>query len=144
MTALTDNLEAKRQDGEIIEYPVLAAEVIYKGALVVDKGTGFAAAGDQSASTKFLGVAVEKSDNSASGASDGDTKVRVYKTGVFQYTMPSAADTDRGVPVYVRDDQTVDSSVTNSVFAGYVVDIVSSSLVKLRIDGAVDEKSATT
>ena len=37
MTALSDNFEAKRQDGEMIDVKVLAGATIYKGALVVDK-----------------------------------------------------------------------------------------------------------
>lgn len=134
MTALSDNYEAKRQDGEIIDYPVLAAAVIYKGALVVDKGTGYASAGDDGSSYVFLGVAVEKGDNSASGASDGDVNVRVYKTGAYQYAKGTAAQTDIGQPMYIHDDQTVGASSTNSILAGYVVDIPDSSHVKLRID----------
>lgn len=137
MTALSDNYEAKRQDGDIIEVPVLAAAVIYKGALVVDKGTGYASAGVDGSGNILLGVAVEKADNSASGASDGDVKVRVNKTGVFQYTKPTAVQTDLGVLMYIRDDQTVDTAVTNSVSAGYCVDIVDSSTIKLRIDRVV-------
>ena len=45
MTALTENYEAKRQDGVWISVPVLASATIYKGAMVVDIGTGYASAG---------------------------------------------------------------------------------------------------
>lgn len=132
MTALSDNFEAKRQDGEIVSVKVLASAIIYKGALVVDKGTGYASAGTYGSGYVFLGVAVEKADNS-SGA-DGAISVRVYKTGVFQIPKPTAVQTDLGVAMYVRDDNTVDTSVTNSILAGYCVDIVDSSTIKLRID----------
>ena len=134
MTALTDNYEAKRQDGDIISVPVKGSAKIYKGALVVDKGTGYAEPGTDGSGYIFLGVAVEKADNSGS-ATDGKIEVRVYKTGVFQYTKASAAQTDLTVAMYIHDDQTVGSSATNSVACGYVVDIVDSSHVKLRIDG---------
>ena len=134
MTALSDNYESKRQDGDIISVPVKGSATIYKGALVVDKGTGYAEPGTDGSGYIFLGVAVEKADNSGS-VTDGKIEVRVYKTGVFQYTKASAAQTDLTVAMYIHDDQTVGSSATNSVACGYVVDIVDSSHVKLRIDG---------
>lgn len=132
MTALTDNLEVKRQDGEIIDVKVKASTTIYKGAMVVDKDTGYAEPGDDGSSYTFLGVAVEKADNSS--GSDGDINVRVDKTGVYQYTKATAVQTDLGVAMYIHDDQTVGTSSTNSILAGYCVDIVDSSTIKLRID----------
>ena len=130
MTALSANYEAKRQDGIILSIPVLADAVIYKGALLIDAGNGFAEAGDDGSYT-FLGVAVEAATG---GSSDGDIRVRVYKTGTFQYAKSSAVDTDLGVAMYIHDDQTVGTSSTNSLLAGYCVDIVDSSTIKLRID----------
>lgn len=132
MTALTDNFEAKRQDGEMVDTKVLADAVIYKGALVVDIDTGYASAGSNAGAYTFLGVAVEKADND--GGSDGDVSVRLYKTGVFQVPKPTAVQTDIGAAMYIRDDNTVDTSSTNSILAGYCVDIVDSSTIKLRID----------
>lgn len=132
MTALSDNFEAKRQDGEMIDVKVLADAVIYKGAIVVDIGTGYASAGTNAGAYVFLGIAVEKVDNT--GGSDGDVSVRVYKTGVYQIPKPTAVQTDLGVAMYIRDDNTVDTASTNSILAGYCVDIVDSSTIKLRID----------
>lgn len=134
MTALSANYEAKRQDGEIISVPVKGSAHIYKGALVVDKGTRYAEPGTDGSGYIFLGVAVEEADNSGS-ATDGYINVRVYKTGVFQYVKASAAATDLTVAMYIHDDKTVGASSTNSVACGYVVAIVDSSTVKLRIDG---------
>jgi len=131
MTALSADYEAKRQDGIILSVPVLASATIYKGGLIVDKGTGFAEAGDDGSGYTFLGVAVEAATG---GSSDGDVRVRVYKTGTYQYTKSSAADTDLGVAMYIHDDQTVGTASTNSLLAGYCVDIVDSSTIKLRID----------
>ena len=135
MAALTDNLDTERKDGEIVSYPVKGGEVIYKGALVVDKGTGYASPGADGSGYVFLGVAVEKADNS--GGSDGDVSVRVYKTGTFKYSKASAAQTDIGQPMYIHDDQTVGTSSTNSILAGYCVDVPDSSHVRIRIDRAV-------
>lgn len=131
MTALTAAYEAERQDGLIVSVPVKASAVIYKGALLVDKGTGYAEPGVDGSGYIFLGVAVE----SVTGdSSDGGKEVRVNKTGVYKYAKASAAATDLATLMYIHDDQTVGSSSTNSVACGYVVGIPDSSHVKLRID----------
>jgi len=135
MAALSDNLEVNRQDGEIIEYPVAASSTIYKGALVCVNSSGYAVPASDTSNYVFVGVAVEKADNSS--GSNGDEKVRVYKTGVYEYTKSSATDADRGTLMYVSDDQTVATSTTNSIKAGYCVDVVDSSTIKLRIDTVV-------
>ena len=135
MTALSAAYEAERQDGEIVDVPVKASAVIYKGGLLVDKGTGYAEPGDDGTGYTFLGVAVE----SATGtASDGGVTVRVYKTGSFKYTLAGGAtQTNLGVRVYVSDDQTVGTSSTNSIACGYIVKVVDATYVKVRIDSDV-------
>lgn len=132
MTALTSAYEAERQDGEIVDVPVKASAVIYKGGLLVDKGTGYAEAGDDGSGYTFLGVAVE---NATGGSSDGSVSVRVYKTGNFKYTLAGgASQTNLGNLVYVSDDQTVGTSSTNSIACGYISKVVDSTYVKVRID----------
>lgn len=132
MTALSASYEAKRQDGEIVSYPVKGTTTIYKGGLVVDKGTGYASPGADGSGYILLGVAVEGCDNSA--GSDGTKEVRVYKTGVYQFTKASASQSDLTVAMYIHDDQTVGTSSTNSVLAGYCCGYVNSTTIKLRID----------
>jgi len=135
MTALSANYEAKRQDGEILSYPVLANAVIYKGALLVDAGTGYVQPGSGVGVYTFIGVAAEAATG---GSTDGAVRVRVYKKGVFQYTKASAVAGDLGVKMYLHDDQTVGTSSTNTNFCGYCVDIVDGSTIKLQIDAAVN------
>ncbi len=135
MAALTDDAERNRKEGVMVSYPVSASEVIYKGALVCDNGSGYAIACADNSSYHFVGVAVEQTDNSSGSA--GDDNVRVYKTGVFEIPKSSATQTDVGTVMYARSDNEVASSTTNSVTAGYVVDLVDSSTVALRIDRAV-------
>lgn len=134
MTVLSADLESKRQDSEIADYPVIGTDIVYKGSLVVDVGTGYASPGTNAGAYVFLGVAMEKGDN-ASGA-DGDIRIRLYKTGSFEFSTPSANQTDIGLPVYIRDDQTVDTTVTNSILCGYVVGIPDSTHFRVRIDVA--------
>lgn len=133
MTALSAAYEAARKDGEMVDVPVKGSTTIYKGALVVDLGTGYASVGDDGSGYAFLGVAVETVDNSS--GSDGANTVRVYKTGSFKYTMSGGAtQTNLGIQVFITDDQTVASSTTNSVACGYVVEVVDSTYVRVRID----------
>lgn len=132
MTALSASYEAERQDGEIVDVPTKASTTIYKGGMLVDKGTGYAEPGDDGSGYTFLGVAVE---NATGGSTDGATSVRVYKTGSFKYTMAGgASQTNLGALVYLSDDQTVGTSSTNSIACGYVVKVVDSTYVKVRID----------
>lgn len=131
MTALSASYEAKRQDGEMISTKVKASAVIYKGALLVDKGTGFAEPAVDGSGNVFLGVAVESQNG---GSSDGDTEVRIYKTGTFQIPKASAVQTDLDQVMYIHDDNSVGTSSTNSIACGTCVGIVDSSTIKLRID----------
>ena len=135
MTALSANYEAKQQDGEILSYPVLANAVIYKGALLVDVGTGYAQPGSGIGVYTFLGVAAEAATGSST---DGGVRVRVYKKGVFQYTKTTAVATDLGVEMFIHDDQPVGTSSTNTNGCGYCVDVVDGSTIKLQIDAAVN------
>jgi len=135
MTALSANLDTERKDGEIVSYPILATEVIYKGALVVDLGTGYASAGTDASGNVFLGVAVEKKDNST--GSDADLAVRINKKGTYVFSKTSAVQTDVGLPMYITDDQTVATSSSYSILVGYCVSIPDSSHVRVRIDAAV-------
>ncbi len=131
MTALSASYEAQRQDGIIVSVPVKANAVIYKGALVVDKGTGYAEPGVDGVGCTFLGVAVE---SVTGGSADGEKEIRVYKTGSYVYSKDSAAATDLGVQMMIHDDNTVGASSSNSVACGYVVGIPDSSHVRVRID----------
>jgi len=131
MTALTSNFEDKRQDGEIIAIKVKANAVIYKGAMLVDKGTGYAEPGVDGSGNIFLGFAVE---NVTGTSADGGVSVRVYKTGTFQVPKASAVQSDLGQVMMLHDDNSVGTSSTNSVSVGTCVDIVDGSTIKLRID----------
>ena len=132
MTALTSAYEDERQDGDIVDVPVKANAVIYKGGLLVDKGTGYAEAGDDGSGYTFLGVAVESVTGTAA---DGGASVRVYKNGSFKYTLAGGAtQTNLGNLVFVSDDQTVKTSTTNSVYCGYIVKVVDTTYVKIAID----------
>lgn len=137
MTALKAAKEAKRQSSDFAIYPVKGSTKVYKGGLVVSKDDGYAYPGVDGSGYEFLGVAAENGDNSGS-AIDGAVEVRLYKTGIFQFTKASATQGDVGELAYIHDDQTVGTSATtNSIACGYITAIVDSSTVKVRIDASV-------
>ena len=139
MAATTTDRETDRQDGKIRAHKVTAATLVPKGVIVMtDPATGYAKNGADTATYLFRGVSYEACDNSA-GAS-GDKSVRCEKTGEFTFNFGAANATQalEGTKVYCTDNQTVDvvATTTNDILVGVVQEVLSSSLVRVRIDGA--------
>lgn len=148
MTALSAAYDAHQKDGELVACPVAANTTIFKGALVaVLLSTGFAQPGADAAGTAFLGVAHETKINTAATALPGGAgpagaagalKVRVEKHGTYVYNKAAASPTDLGKPVFLVDDNTVSTAATaNNIPCGYVVEVVSSTQVRVRINRSV-------
>lgn len=121
-----------RQDGEVV--PFLASNVsIFEGALVAVNAAGYLDNAGDDANTVVVGVADESVDNS--GGSAGDKEVKVRRTGVYTFVAGwSAAQADVNTLVYASDNQTVNlaANLTNDVLVGRVVEVLSSS--KVRVD----------
>ena len=135
MTVLSADKEAKRAEGTLKSYLVYQSTTIYKGGLVVLNTSGYAIAGVNTASVRFVGVASEKVDNST-GAS-GDKSVVVYKTGEFEFALGASSIAQVGTQMYIVDDATVNSTATNSIKCGFMTEYVSSAIARVRIDGNV-------
>ena len=121
-----------RQDGEVLSF-LQGAEAIYEGALVAVNAAGYAVNAGDDANAVVVGVADESVDNSAGAA--GDTSIKVRRTGVFSFVAGfSAAQSDVNSLAYASDNQTVDlaANLTNDVLVGRIVEVVSSS--KVRVD----------
>ena len=102
MTTLATDSPRVFELGDVNELPVIAADIIYEGAMVGDNGSGFArplVAGDS-----FRGIAERKADNSSGSA--GDVRVRVLRKGLVRLAITSLAITDVGKAVYASDDNT--------------------------------------
>ena len=114
-----------RQDGVVLSFK-LAVEKIYDAA-------GFAINAGDDANTVVVGVADETVDNTAGAA--GDVEIKVRRTGVFTFNSGfSAAQADVNTLCYAVDNQTVDlaATTTNDVLVGRIVEVISSS--KVRVD----------
>lgn len=102
MTTLASDKARDYYQGDFHEFPVIAADIIYKGAAVGDNGSGYARplqAGDP-----FRGFADYQCDNSAGSA--GDKTIRVKTRGMIKLPITSLAITDVGKDVFASDDDT--------------------------------------
>jgi hypothetical protein len=126
MTTLAANSPRTWSVGEIEDYPVIAADIIYDGAAVglVD-GTGHAR--PLTTADRFVGFAIETADNSAGAAAAITVKVR--SKGLVQLGVTGAVITDVGQPVYASDDDTFTFNPAAGQFVGLVRSFVSSGVV---------------
>lgn len=123
--AADTNLEMK-DPGGLLSFPVIASDIIYKGAICTFDATGYAEPGTDSTGLSFAGIAIEQADNSS--GSSGDIEVRCYTEGVFLLTHSGLDQTDLGNLVYVADDQTVDDGGGDNFTAvGIMVEYVSAT-----------------
>lgn len=121
-----------RQDGLILSF-LQGAESIFEGALVAINAAGYAVNAGDDANAVVIGVADESVDNS--GGAAGDLSIKVRRSGVFTFVAAwSAAQADVNTLVYAVDNQSVDlaATTTNDVLVGRVVEVLSSS--KVRVD----------
>ena len=101
MTTLAANSVRDFGVGDMLEYPVIASDIIYQGAAVGEDTNGYAR--PLSAGDPFLGFAEEKVDNSSGSA--GDVRVRVKSRGYVKLPITSIAVTSNDRPVvYASDD----------------------------------------
>jgi predicted RecA/RadA family phage recombinase len=127
MAALTQDRATPYREGIEIEFPVAGGTKVFAGSLVCADAAGYAVAAADTAGLKFLGVALEQADNS-SGA-NGDKKVRLRRTGVFEFNAASITQAMVGDPMYAKDDNTFDDAAgtTNDIKVGVLVKYVSAT-----------------
>jgi len=123
MTALTKARTPSKTIGQFFTYPVAAAKVLYKGALVCLNSSGYATPGAVSTSLIAVGVAEDTVDNT--DGDNGDLNVLVHEC-VVAFENSAGGDeitiADIGSVCWIVDDQTVaktSNSNTRSV-AGFV------------------------
>ena len=126
MTALTDNKEVIEKGRALLRYPVVASDIIYKGAIVKINAAGYLAPMAAEAGAFMAGMAYEKADNSAGSA--GDIECKVQREGVFEMVSSGLAQADVGSIVYASDDQTVSTTQgTNEIAVGKIVEVISAT-----------------
>ena len=138
MSASTGPREARKKAGKLISYAMGAVQ-INKGTLVFVRqadGNVYPARATSTNTDLFVGVAFETVNNSTGTA--GQATIKVEKEGDYVFAIAAATNTNMSQPVYALDDQTLTlTSGTTVVPVGYVVEIVDSTDVRIRIDRAV-------
>lgn len=128
MTTLAADKPRAVEHGRINSLPVIAADIIYEGAMVGDNASGFArplVAGDP-----FRGVALRKVDNTLGAA--GDKRVEVDTDCYLELPITSLAITDVGKQVFASDDDTFTLTQTTNTCIGYVHRWVSTGIGIIR------------
>lgn len=146
MALSADRMTRSRSTGRTFSAKVASNAVIYQGGLVTVNSTGYAKAAATTSGERVIGVCLSKVDNSGGGA-DGALKVQV-QTGLFKFandgTYP-VAQADVGRIVYVKDDQTVQTSLGGTgVIAGRMEELDADGGVWVYVDdviGGFDAKS---
>lgn len=134
MTTLAADSPRDYQLGELEEYPVIAADIIYEGAAVGENASGYSRplqAGDP-----FQGFADRKVDNSAGAA--GAKRVVVKTRGRVKLNIASIAITANDRPaVYASDDDTFTLTAGSNSLIGYVSRWVSTGVAIVEFDAAL-------
>lgn len=141
MTALSNDKQYQRRDGDVVGYPVEAGKIIYLGALVGLNAARYAEPAADAAGMRFAGVATHSRCDNSAGA-DGDATVVVYRRGLHRLAIATAVtQADVGKNVYAVDDQTVDlaAATTNDVWIGTIVKVESAAVVWVDIEPAVQQ-----
>jgi hypothetical protein len=126
MTALAQDRNTPRAEGDVRSFGVAASQLIYAGAIAAMNASGYAVEGSTAVGLVGIGRAEERVDNS--GGSAGDLSIKVRR-GIFRYGNSASSDeitiAHRGRLCYIVDDQTValtDNSGARSV-AGIIDDV---------------------
>lgn len=128
MAALTDNKEVLEKDARKLAFPVVASDIIYKGAIVKVNAAGYLAPAAAEAGAAFAGIAYEKCDNSSGSA--GDLECQVLREGVFKLEGAGFSQSDVGSAAYASDDQTISNTDGgNEIRVGVVVKFISATEV---------------
>lgn len=124
MAALTKDRATPYRDGIEIEFPVAANSKIYSGSLVCANTSGYAVPAADTAGLTFLGVALEQVDNT--GGADGVKKVRLRRTGVFEFDATSITQAMVGDVMFAMDDHTMGDTTAaiNDVRVGVLMKYV--------------------
>lgn len=135
MTALAANKEIIEKQGNVVNVPVVASDIIYKGALCKYNAAGYLAPCATESGAFFAGIAEGEADNSSGSA--GDKYVNVKTNGVFLLTGSSFAQSDLGTLVYASDDATITKTDSGNLQpVGRIVRYVSSTQVWVSILGS--------
>lgn len=125
--------------GDMADYPVIAADIIYQGAAVGENGSGYArplVAGDP-----FLGFADRQVDNSTGAAGAKNVRVKTKGCIVLPISAIGITANDRPV-VYASDDDTFTLTASTNTPIGTVYQWLSTGFAMVEFDAALAREIA--
>lgn len=141
MASTTDYVPAAGVKGapfEVGSAPITTGVTCYANTFVVANASGVvvthsAVADGSIPSFRFLGVCLEQVTYSATD--ENKQRVRFAKTGRWPFAL-GAGTPQRGLAVYIEDNSTVSlaAASTDTIQAGTITEIYSTTLVEVRID----------
>lgn len=119
--------------GVIVDFPLLADTVIYRGSAISKDTSGWGNA--QQADEPFVGISLE--GKTASGTSGGST-AKIQVGGAIQLPLSGATVADVGEGVFATDDGTFTLANTTSAGVGRVIHVPATGTVwvQLTVPGA--------
>jgi hypothetical protein len=134
MTTLAADKPRTFQLGDLEDYPVVAADIIYEGAAVGEDASGYSR--PLQAADVFQGFALETADNAAGSAGDITVQVRPRGKTVLPISGLGITANDRPA-VYASDDDTFTLTATSNSLIGYVSHWVSTGVAVVEFDAAL-------
>jgi hypothetical protein len=127
--------------GDNNSIPIIAADIVYEGAMVGDNGAGYGrplAAGDV-----FVGHSVDKVDNAAGAA--GAKNIQLLAGRYRQIVALVGLITDVGQPVYASDDAVLTFVAPSNSYVGVISRYVSATKMEVEFrPGECDEFGPNT
>ncbi len=128
MATLSADRETARKEAGVKSFPVYIATAIFKGGMVCINSSGYLVAASDTSGDHFVGVAMEGC-TAAQAVASGTVWIKVYTTGVFDFTAIGLSQALVGDLMYVLYDNTfvVVGYATNDIICGKLVEYVSST-----------------
>lgn len=132
MALSADRYIQARNPGSLTPAKVTASATIYGGSLVErTTSTGLCLAAADTASSTFAGVARER----VVGNSSGTSKIELYQSGDFEFTIAAVTEANVGSAVYAYDTDNEVSLTGTTYTVGKIVEYLSTTSCMVRIDG---------
>jgi hypothetical protein len=143
--SLSADQKIEYTDGVEAAYDVINADILYGGSLICVNAAGYALPGADTAGLIFVGMAMERVDNSLGNA--GDKKVVVRRRGLIRMTFQTAISiANVGDNVFIYDDEKVDlaGNVTNDIFCGIIATYIDTTHAYVDIEPAIKQADVAT
>ena len=126
--------------GDHVDQPIIADDIIYQGAAVGDNASGYArplVAGDP-----FFGFCTMQCDNT--GGAAGAKLVRIKAAGAAQLAVTSVAITDVGKDVFASDDNVFILTQSTNTRIGFVKQFVSTGVAIVEFESTETRQTKLT